>query len=37
MKCEVCNTEHPREHCTANVCEDCCKSGKCLYEDKCVR
>ena len=36
MKCEICKENELSLHCTMNVCEECCKSGRCTLDDKCV-
>jgi len=36
MKCEVCNENDLGLYCTTNVCEECCKKGKCPWDAKCI-
>ena len=36
MLCEVCHTNEISNYCTANICEECCKSAKCPIRQKCA-
>lgn len=35
MLCDVCNINELSNYCTANVCEECCKSMKCPIRYEC--
>lgn len=33
--CSICHKNNLDNYCTSNVCEECCKSGKCPIKDSC--
>jgi len=33
--CEICKEPLEGNWCTANVCEDCCRTGKCPMKERC--
>lgn len=36
VRCEICGRTLPSiNHCTTNICQECCESGRCPLKKKC--
>jgi len=34
--CEICGVNESTNYCAQDICESCCKSGKCHIKNRCV-